>query len=486
MTDFLAALDGPQRPESAAHPAPVHNASNYALAALTGECDNVRSVPIGAGRNDQLNRSAVKMGGLIAAGVIDEQAVIDALGAADGGLDYKATRDTIASGLRYGMQHARTITERGTPSSSSTHSGTTGVSGDPFSDACAPKSATGGSGSTGSTFTPAAHSSAPDASTSGQDSATTTPPVADPLPIVNWHDLWADETPMAWIIEPLLPERRLVALFSAPKVGKSLLMLELAYGICQGRPVLGSTPPRAYRVLYVDFENDLRGDILPRLINMGAEPGELDNLFYLSLPTLAGLDSERGARELMGAVAKHECEVVIIDTVSRAVRGDENENDTWLSFYRETGLRMKQAGVAMIRLDHTGKDVSKGMRGGSAKEGDVDAVWRLEQASPDKLFRLVWQMSRFPVPAGERMLTLQRLDGPLRHVVQPSGSRDIIVEAVIDWCDQNDVPLDAGYRTVKPRVKDAGITVGQDLCTEALALRRRRNGVDTLPAEDPE
>jgi hypothetical protein len=56
---------------------------------------------------------------------------------------------------------------------------------------------------------------------------------------------------------------------------------------------------------------------------------------------------------------------VVIDTVSRAIDGEENSNDTWLN----------QLGIAMIRLDHSGKDETKGMRGGSAKSGDVDAVW---------------------------------------------------------------------------------------------------------------
>ena len=33
----------------------------------------------------------------------------------------------------------------------------------------------------------------------------------------------------------------------------------------------------------------------------------------------------------------------------------------------------------MVRLDHTGKDQTKGQRGGSAKYGDVDAVWKLTE-----------------------------------------------------------------------------------------------------------
>src|SRR5699024_7633552 len=124
-------------------------------------------------------------------------------------------------------------------------------------------------------------------------------------------------------------------------------------------------------------------DVRARLQAMGHGPGDLENLCYLSFPTMGGLDSETGSNELMAAVQGYDCEVVVIDTVSRSVTGDENENDTWLSFYRHTGLKLKQAGVSLIRLDHTGKDETKGQRGGSAKVGDVDAVWRMSRVTDD-------------------------------------------------------------------------------------------------------
>jgi AAA domain len=75
------------------------------------------------------------------------------------------------------------------------------------------------------------------------------------LPRIDWHALWADEEE-EFISYPLIPRRRLIAIYSSPKVGKSLLMLELAAAVSCGRTVLGHTPSKRYRVLYVDFEND--------------------------------------------------------------------------------------------------------------------------------------------------------------------------------------------------------------------------------------
>jgi hypothetical protein len=259
--------------------------------------------------------------------------------------------------------------------------------------------------------------------------------VAEHLPRLDWHELWKADHKEEWIVQPLLAARRLVALYSAPKVGKSLLMLEIAAAIANGRGMFGYEPPaRPYRTLYVDFENDPQADIRERLQNMGYGPDDLDNLVMLSFPTIAKFDTERGAQELMAAVDYYGAEIVVIDTVSRAVQGEENENDTWLNFYKHTGLRLKQAGVALIRLDHAGKDETKGQRGGSAKSGDVDAVWRMSKDGDDK-FDLVCEAQRFPI--SETRLTIRRVDDTdgLRHEVVSNPARDreqVLLEALAE------------------------------------------------------
>jgi len=115
--DFLDRLIKPERP---ANPSPTiipagRDATAYALAALKGEVDNLLAIPVGQGRNHQLNIASMKMGQLVAVGAIDERTVVETLGAADGGLDYPATRKTIESGLKAGMTQGRVIPERTVP-----------------------------------------------------------------------------------------------------------------------------------------------------------------------------------------------------------------------------------------------------------------------------------------------------------------------------------------------------------------------------------
>jgi hypothetical protein len=296
----------------------------------------------------------------------------------------------------------------------------------------------------------------PDATDDEREEAKTSY-IRERLPILDWQALWADTTEEEWIVEPLLAKRRLVALYSAPKVGKSLLMLELAAGIASGRPVLGNSATQPLAVLYVDFENDPRGDIRTRLEAMGYAPSDLGNLCYLSFPTLAKLDTKQGADELLAAIAEYACEVVVIDTVSRSVAGDENENDTWLNFYRHTGLRLKQAEVAMIRLDHSGKDESKGQRGGSAKSGDVDAVWRLSKLGDDT-FRLSCEAHRFPIT--EQVVDMQRVEDPhLRHK-RDMDARAKAIDEIIAKLGKAGVPRDGsiGVREARRILTTAGIS----------------------------
>ena len=320
----------------------------------------------------------------------------------------------------------------------------------------------------------------PDATDDEREEAKTSY-IRERLPILDWQALWADTTEEEWIVEPLLAKRRLVALYSAPKVGKSLLMLELAAGIASGRPVLGNSATQPLAVLYVDFENDPRGDIRTRLEAMGYAPSDLGNLCYLSFPTLAKLDTKQGADELLAAIAEYACEVVVIDTVSRSVAGDENENDTWLNFYRHTGLRLKQAEVAMIRLDHSGKDESKGQRGGSAKSGDVDAVWRLSKLGDDT-FRLSCEAHRFPIT--EQVVDLQRVEDPhLRHK-RDMDARAKATDEIIGKLAKAGVPRDGSVsaRQAIKIMRKAGLTFGKAaVTTAAMAEYCRRLPVFETP-----
>ncbi len=229
-------------------------------------------------------------------------------------------------------------------------------------------------------------------------------------PFLDWFALWDEPEEDEWLVPGLIPARSQVALYSAPKLGKSLLLLEMAVHVSRGTRFLGAETEKTV-VLYVDHENDPRGDIRKRLRAMGFGPNDLAALKYMSFPRMATLDTEAGGAELIRHAAQVGAGLVVIDTISRTIAGEENSNDTWLQFYRHTGRILKDAGIALVRLDHTGKDETKGQRGGSAKSGDVDAIWQLIKLDRNKfMMKMDGGRKRFP----EETISFQRLDNPTR------------------------------------------------------------------------
>ena len=140
-----------------------------------------------------------------------------------------------------------------------------------------------------------------------------------------------------------------------------------------GRGLTGPVEP--IEVLYLDYEMTIR-DVVERLEDMGYDdPDALGRLHYASLPSLDPLDSETGGRAIVDMAQHLKVKLVVVDTFSRAVRGEENEADTVRNWYRWTGQLLKAAGIAFLRIDHAGKDAKLGQRGTSAKNDDVDVVW---------------------------------------------------------------------------------------------------------------
>lgn len=442
--DFYRARAEPQR-----QPLPAANGfwtefaggGGYATAALQREADEVRRAPEGR-RNHTLNAAAFSVGQLVAGGALAEETaravLLDA--ARTVGLGRVESERTVASGFRAGAASPRGVPER-----------PTGL------------------------FVPATYER-PSEPVAEEELFDENAEVRAHLPRLDWEALFADVDTDDWIVEPLIPARRLVALYSAPKVGKSLLMLELAVQVSRGVSVLGVDVSIPRRVLYVDFENDPRGDILERLRAMGFAPKDLDGLDYLSFPNLAALDTAQGGQQLAAATRAYGSELVMVDTISRAISGEENENDTWLNFYRHTGRLMKAAGVALVRLDHSGKDETRGQRGGSAKSGDVDMVWRMSRVTDDT-YRLDCEASRLPVM--EKTLVLHRLVTPrLTHQVDASGryaAWDARVSEVLSAVDAAGIELAAGRKRLREWLRTTGLKASDAVLTEVI---RRRKGIE--------
>lgn len=290
------------------------------------------------------------------------------------------------------------------------------------------------------------------------------------LNLVNWKEVWEDTSEEVWFVDGIICAGRGHTIYSDPGVGKSLLVREFSACLATGKSVLGLSAKKPIRVLYIDHENIPKTDIRRSLVDMGFTWEELEpNFKLMSFPNFTPLDLPKGGQELKRAIEIINPELVVIDTLSRAVKGKENDNDTWIDFYNYTGKILKSMGIAYIRIDHTGKNSDAGPRGGSAKMGDVDLVWHLKEAVIDKKYKLINEKHRVPLTQLEYKISRELT--PLRH--QLSGALDWkllaiktakyerIYREISNFMDANPTHrtgLNSLFNALKEECKDLGVS----------------------------
>ena len=272
---------------------------------------------------------------------------------------------------------------------------------------------------------------------------------------------FADHRP-EFLVERMIVNGRATGIVAQRGVGKSLLALEMACALATGREVLGqAAADHPMQAVYMDYEM-VPEDLSRRLATLGYVPGHpafdlLDmNLHYYQLPDIPDLDTKAGGDMLERIINEHDCELIIIDTLSRVVSGAENDARPFLDLYRHSEMMIRRRGVSLIRLDHLGKDTVKGSRGSSAKEDSLDVVWQLKpKPSSDD----TWNLKRTKDRTGylAKSLTIIRddtLEG-MRHRIADESVQEWIPE-LCDLLDGLGVPRVAGVNKVQAALQAAG------------------------------
>ena len=273
---------------------------------------------------------------------------------------------------------------------------------------------------------------------------------ADPNPLapylINWQTFWTtDHTETEWLLEPLFAKGRAHAIYAGAKVGKSFITLAACAALATGQPFLRKPQTNPQHVLYVDYEMTPQ-DLADRLTEFGYEHTVFDHLHYAQLPNLPPLDTPKGGIALCQAAHAVGAEIVIIDTTGRAVEGDENDANTYQNFYRHTGMQLKRMGITWARLDHAGKDTTRGQRGSSAKNDDVDIVVNLTRTPTG----ITWtathrRMSWYPERSD---ITIAELDDEATFTMQGGNLEqfELHIFDLSDWLDAEGIPANRGGR----------------------------------------
>lgn len=135
-------------------------------------------------------------------------------------------------------------------------------------------------------------------------------------------------------------------------------------------------------VVWLDWEAGLRPTVA-RMLAVGAEPEQLEELFHLAIsPPLAADDD--GAAKIAAALEQYPRALIVFDSASKALGAagaDENNPTEATAWTTKIILPAREAGATVIVIDHVVKGATKTTpyaRGAGSKLADTDVAWYVE------------------------------------------------------------------------------------------------------------
>jgi hypothetical protein len=180
-----------------------------------------------------------------------------------------------------------------------------------------------------------------------------------------------------WAVPGLLPIG-LTMLAGRPKLGKSWLSLQMAIAVGTGGKLLGLDVPKG-KVLYLALEDSARR--LKKRLEQQQAPKETDVKLYDEWPLL----EDGGIVSIFQAVNEHGYNLVIIDTISRALgRADQMDQGEMSSLLGSLQRLAMDREITLLLVDHHRKagsngdgDVIDDVMGATSKVGVADAAMGL-------------------------------------------------------------------------------------------------------------
>jgi len=220
-------------------------------------------------------------------------------------------------------------------------------------------------------------------------------------------------SPPPCLVEPgLLPAQGILFVGGEPKVGKSLLVANLALSLAAGSDRLGFPVPAARRVLVCQFELPIP-QFVGRLATMRRVMGSVadQNLFIDTRATGHLLSAPQGLQHFLTAAQVAAAEIIILDPLYST--HDQDENDTRaMAALCQSLLRLRDASrAALIVVHHVRKSIGRyeigsAFRGSSALHAVGDSYLLLTRPSPQfNTVELRFQF-RYAAPQPPRLLQL--------------------------------------------------------------------------------
>jgi hypothetical protein len=272
-------------------------------------------------------------------------------------------------------------------------------------------------------------------------STTDQPTAATPAQDTFWHGTVSEiETP--WLVKGLLPEVSTTLLAGQWGLFKSFTLIDLAASVITGNPFAGHRVKRTGGVLVLAAEGaNTFGSRIAGLVKEGRLPSDPQPFAWKSsFPSLLAPNAFTELEKMIVEIerqmlAKWNVPLVLIavDTLAAAAGfTDENDNaqaQRAMNVLTQLAARFQ---CCAMGLDHFGKNVDSGTRGGSAKEAAADAVLALlgERVLSGEVtkYRLAVRKTRHGGEVGREIPFT-----PRTVVLGEDQDGDPVTTRVIDW-----------------------------------------------------
>jgi hypothetical protein len=220
-------------------------------------------------------------------------------------------------------------------------------------------------------------------------------------------------TAPACLVEPgLLPQQGILFVGGEPKVGKSLLVANLALSLAAGADRIGFPIPAPRRVLICQFELPVP-QFVSRLAIMRRTLGSDADQHLLVDTRAAGhlLSAAQGLNHFVSAARAAAAEIIVLDPLYST--HDQDENDTRaMAALCQSLLRLRDASrAALIVVHHVRQSISRyeigsAFRGSSALHAVGDSYLLLTRPSPQLATLELRFQFRYAAPQPPRLLEL--------------------------------------------------------------------------------
>ena len=186
-----------------------------------------------------------------------------------------------------------------------------------------------------------------------------------------------DKSYMQWRVQDFLPATGVAMIYGASQSGKTLLGIDLAGAVLNGRDWLGQPTekaPVAYAALEgpEGFRDRVKAYAKHHGKNSLADLKVLDKTF-----SLTDRDHLDVLIKQLRAIGYREG-IFIIDTLSVVAHGDLNQNSFGSEVYRACKRIVDAVGGLVLLVHHTGKDEDKGAKGASSITQHIDTILKVE------------------------------------------------------------------------------------------------------------